>query len=162
MSREKDIEFLIGNLSYIYQLSTVVKELRGKYLSLLGADLGKILDSSLVRNYLLCVANLLDPAEDRMGNKNITIDVFQYVDLSSYKDLKERIKTHRSKAIAHNDQTVMRQRDDYFRTYNIKPEEVENLLEHMMQIAEKEMINKFPREKMAKDVETQLAELFKK
>ncbi len=160
MSRGKDIEFLIGNLSYIYQLSVAVKELRGKYLSLLGVDLGKIIDSSLVRNYLLCVANLLDPAEDRMGNRNITIDVFQDADLSSYANLIERIKTHRSKAIAHNDQAVMHQRDDYFRTYNITPEEVENFLEHMMQTAEKEMTNKFPREKMAKDIEVQFARLF--
>jgi len=159
MSREKDLKFLRENLTYIFQLSVTVKELRGKYIKLLDPDLAKIFNSSIVRNYLLCIANLLDPVKDGRGNENISIYVLENINLD--RKLVERIKTYRSKAVAHNDRSVMHQGDDYFRNYNLKPDEVEKLLEYMLESLEKELQDKFPREKITEDFKEKLEKLFK-
>lgn len=161
MSREKDLQFLRENLTYIFQLLVTVKELRGKYIHILDSDLAKIINSSIVRNYLLCIANLLDPVKDKLGNENISIYVLENIDVSKFKDLIERIKTHRSKAIAHNDRSVMHQGDDYFKNYNLTPDEVEGLFEYMLQALENELKDQFPRKEVTENIERKLAKLFR-
>jgi hypothetical protein len=160
MTQEKDLKFLKENFAYIFELSIALKELRQKYYNRLGPELAKIFISSIVRNYLLSIAALLDPLKDNRGNENISIYVLKDIDLKFYEEVKNKILTFRRKGIAHNDRAVMHQGDDFFKNYNLKPEEVENFFEYMLHCLETHLQDKFPREKITTDIQSKLAELF--
>lgn len=163
MDREKELEFLQKNTTYLYTLYLLLKEVRGTYQDKMGPDLWKALNSSVARNYLLGVAALLDPVEDGRGNQNLSIHLLgSDIDLSPYADTVDKLKRFRRKAIAHNDREVMFVGDSYFDTYELKPEEVETLFEYMVDCLEKAVGFPFPKKQLEERMLLQIKDFFDK
>lgn len=132
MERDKEIKFLKENATYLYSLWVVIKGIRETHAGKL-AELDQPLRSSVVRNFILGLACLLDPVEQG-GNKNLSIYLLgDDIDLTFYADVIEKVRTFRSKAIAHNDRETMFTGDSFFDQYPVRPEEVEGLLMYMIE-----------------------------
>ena len=153
----KELEFLQKNTSYLYNLYLLLKEIRGTYKSKMGEDLWKALNSSVARNYLLGVAALLEPVKDSQGNENLSIHILgANINLSPYEDTIDKLRRFRRKAIAHNDKEVMLVGDSYFDTYELKPDEVEQLFEYMVECLAKVVEFPFPKKQLEERMLTQI------
>lgn len=145
INKEK-IDYFIGNLSFIYSQYYIWQELK-KYKKYLPQRLKKVLLTSLVRGFLLGLSALLEPAIDKKGNKNFSINIIDNVNFNKkHKNTKKAIINIRRKILAHNDLEAFQNIDKFLKNSSIS--DSKKLLDKLLDLVKQVANELFPNNKI--------------
>ena len=149
MINNQETKFIQENLNFLFGLFVVFNQIRKN--ENIDLDLKKILVSGLARSYIGGLANLVDPAEDKMGNKNLSIYLVTKIDLSKYDSVINKLRNIRNKIIAHNDREAVLKGEDFFNEINFTIPESEALLLQLSMVIGGATGTSMPIDKMRED-----------